>query len=60
MRSRLGMTAFVLVFGGLTLTVAGFRDTPPDGFFVPFRWFGPVLLGFSVVLTGAIIMIKGD
>ena len=60
MRSKLGFTAFIVFFLGIALTVAGFRDTNPDGIFVPFRWFGPVLLGFCVVLTGAIIMIKDD
>ena len=51
MRGKLGMSSFVLFFAGLALTVAGFRDTPPDGWFVPFRWFGPVLMGFGLLLA---------
>ena len=51
MRSKLGMMSFVLFFGGLALTVAGYRDTDPEGWFVPFRWFGPVLMGFAVLIA---------
>lgn len=51
MRLRLGTTAFVLFFAGLALMVAGYGDTAPDGWFAPFRWFGPVLMGFGVLLA---------
>lgn len=51
MRIKLGTSAFVLFFAGLALTVAGYRDTDPEGWFVPFRWFGPVLMGFGGLLA---------
>jgi hypothetical protein len=50
MNKTVGGGAMVLLVAGIALTVAAFRDTSHDSFFAPFKWFGPVLIGFGALL----------
>jgi hypothetical protein len=50
MNKQIGCGGIALLVIGLALTVAAFRDDSPNSFFAPFKWFGPVLMGFGVLL----------
>ena len=60
MRKQIGVSGMMLIAAGIALTVAAYRDHTPDSFFTPFRWFGPVLLGFGVLLLFLIYFVIRD
>jgi hypothetical protein len=60
MRKPAGVSGMVLFMAGIALTVAAFRDDSPDSIFAPFKWFGPILIGFGVVLLLLIWLVIRD
>lgn len=50
MGKTVGGGGMILLVAGIALTVAAFRDDSPHSFFAPFKWFGPVLIGFGALL----------